>query len=102
MSLIYNILTFNHAFYKNDFSELYQLYTSEDGLIKNIKDIIRSFDVDADKYIRKIYPYCKEELDIENFRNEKGYRNSKENVNAQERVIKEVECYIHDTPIPAQ
>jgi hypothetical protein len=100
LSLIYHIFSFNHAFYKNGFSELYQLYTSEEGLIKNVKGIIRSFDIEADNYIRRIYYYCKEELDIENYRNNKGYRNNEENIAAQENVIKGIECYISDIPIP--
>lgn len=100
LSLIYHILTFNGAFYKNGFSELYQLYTAEEGLTKNIKSIIRSFGVEADNYIRKIYSCCKEELDIENYRNKKGYHNNDKNIIMQEQVIKEIECYISDVPIP--
>lgn len=100
LSLIYHILTFNHAFYKSGYSELYRLYTSEEGLIKNVNNIIRSFSIDADSYIRNIYSYCKEELDIEHYRNKKGYHDSKENIIMQEQVIKEIDCYISDIPIP--
>ena len=100
LSLIYHILTFNHAFYKNGFSELYQLYTAEEGLMKNIKSIIRLFDIEADNYIRKIFSCCKEELDIENYRNKKGYHNNDENIIVQEQMIKEIGYYISDVPIP--
>ena len=62
--------------------------------------MIHLFDIESDSYIRKIYPYCKEELEIENYRNEKGYRNSDENVFAQGQVIKEIEFYMSDIPIP--
>ncbi len=86
LSLIYHIMTFNYAFYKNGFSELYQLYTSEEGLTKDIKNMIISFSIEADDYIRKIYSCCKEELDIENYRNKKGYRQNDENIIMQEKV----------------
>ena len=100
LSLIYHIFTFNHAFYKNDFSELYELYTKKDGLINDIKKMMYLFDIESDSYIRKIYPYCREELEIENYRNEKGYRNSGENVFAQRQAIKEIEFYMSDIPNP--
>ena len=100
LALMYHISVFNHAFYKNGFSELYQLYTSEEGLMKNIKNMIRLFDVEADSYIRKIFSCCKEELYVEKFRNKKGYRNNDENMFVQERTIKEIEYYTSDVPIP--
>lgn len=86
LTLIYNIYTFNHAFYNNNFSELYQLYTAENGLLENIKKSIQMFGKEADDYIRKIHTYCEEELEIENFRKNKGYRNNEENIVAQKQI----------------
>lgn len=99
-ALIYHVYTFNHAFYNNDFSELYQLYTAEEGLLKNIKKSLQLFNIETDSYIRKIYSYCKEELDIEHYRNDKGYRNNEENIKAQAQIIDKITEYIDTIPIP--
>lgn len=100
LALIYHIYTFNYAFYNNDFSELYQLYIAENGLLDNIKRSIKLFCVEADIYIRKIYSYCEEELDVEYYRNDKSYRDSEENIKGQEQIIDEITEYISTIPIP--